>query len=72
MGEARFEGGAREQTVIVGHSEVSFDDALQAAVVQAVESKVASVGDVMIVLQQAVTIANPKIGEYRIAITPGR
>lgn len=71
MGEASFEGDAHQKTVIVGISEVSFNDALQAAVVAAVEADIASVGDELVVLSHSVTISNPKIGEYKVTVASG-
>lgn len=71
MGEDTFEGGAEPQTVVVGTSEVSFDDALKAAVATAVEVGIASVGDELVVLRHTVKISNPKIGEYKVSVGTG-
>jgi flavin-binding protein dodecin len=70
MGDDTYEGSAHDRPVVVGRSEVSFDDALKAAVAKAVELGFASVDDEVTVLEQSVKIANPKIGEYIITVRP--
>jgi flavin-binding protein dodecin len=71
MGEDTFEGHAHARTVVVGTSEVSFDDALKAAVAKAVDAEIAGIGDELVLLRQSVTISNPKIGEYKVEVGTG-
>jgi hypothetical protein len=72
MSEPTFEGEAEELSVVRGRSRVSLADAMEAAVALAVDKGIAAVGDEMLVLHQSVTIENPKIGEYRVVLTPNR
>jgi hypothetical protein len=72
MNEQGYEGSADELRVVVGRSPVGFNDALKAAVATAVELEIAKVGDELVVLEQRVRIDNPKIGEYRVVVGPGR
>jgi flavin-binding protein dodecin len=72
MSDETYSGEAEIVPVVRGTSRVSFRDAMEAAVALAVREGIAAVGEDMVVVQQRVTIENPKIGEYRVVLAPGR